>query len=101
MPLGPVTFPLFFPIAQHRLGMFPAIFTPVIGMPSAPISVGLNIVVAVIGIDRAFGLLPAALAFPLAFIRSAIFLLGGLCSGVEKFMAGATTLLFHTKPLFD
>ena len=100
-PLGPVTFTLFVPISDDRLGMLTAIRRPIVGMPAAPLAVGLNIVVPVVRIGGSPGLLPTAFAFPLALGGSAERLLGRLRTGVKEFATGRTTPLFHTKPLFD
>jgi hypothetical protein len=77
-----------------------AIRTPVVGMLAAPLSVGLNIVVPVVRVGGSPGLLPAALAFPLAFSGRTERLPGGLRTGVKEFATAGTTPLFHTKPLF-
>jgi hypothetical protein len=100
-PFGSVTFTLFLPISDDRLGMLTAIRTPILGMPAAPLPVGLNIVVPVVRVGGSSGLLPTAFAFPLALGGSAELLAGGLRTGVKEFATGRTTPLFHTKPLFD
>jgi len=69
-------------------------------VPAAPLSVGLNIVVPAIRVGGSPGLLPAALAFPLAFSGTTERLPGGLRTGVKEFATAGTTPLFHTKPLF-
>jgi len=76
-----------------------AIRTPVIGMPVAPLPVGLNIVVPVVRVGGAPGLLPTALALPLAFSGRTEPLPGGLRTGVKEFATAGTTPLFHTKTL--
>ncbi|RLA53168.1 MAG: hypothetical protein DRQ65_06290 [Gammaproteobacteria bacterium] len=70
-------------------------------MPVAPQSAGLDIVVPVVRIGRSPGLLPAALALPLAGGAGAERLPGGLGAGMKEFMASRTTPLFHTRSLFD
>jgi hypothetical protein len=74
--------------------------TPIAGVPAAPLSAGLNIVVPVIRVGGSPDLLPAALAFPLAFSGRTERLPGGLRTGVKEFATTGTTPLFHTKPLF-
>jgi hypothetical protein len=64
-------------------------------MLTAPLPVGLSIVIPVIRIGGTLGFLPTALALPLAFIRRTEFLIGRLWSGMKEFVAGCTTLLFH------
>jgi hypothetical protein len=73
-----------------------AIFTPIAWMLTAPITVGLNIVVPVVRVRCPAGFLPATLACPLAFSARAELLPRGLSSGVKEFVAGCTTPLFHT-----
>jgi hypothetical protein len=70
-------------------------------MPVAPLAAGLNIVVPVVWVGGAPGLLPAALAFPLALSTRTELLPEGLRTGVKEFVTGPTTSLFHTRPLFD
>jgi hypothetical protein len=70
-------------------------------MPVAPLAAGLNIVVPVVWVGGAPGLLPAALAFPLALSARTELLPGGLTTRMKEFVTGPTTSLFHTKSLFD
>jgi len=70
-------------------------------MPAAPLAVGLKIVVPVIRVGGPPGLLPAAFAFPLTFGGRTELLLRGLRTGEKEFVAGSTTSLLHTRPLFD
>jgi hypothetical protein len=77
-----------------------AIRSPIAGMPAAPLPVGLNIIVPVVRVGGSPGLLPAALAFPLAFSGRTERLPGGLRTGMKEFATAGTTPLFHTKPLF-
>ena len=100
-PPGPVPFTLFSPVANHRLGVLAAIRSPIARMPLAPLAAGLNIVVPVVRVGGAPGLLPAALAFPLALSTRTELLPEGLRTGVKEFVTGPTTSLFHTRPLFD
>jgi hypothetical protein len=65
-PFGPVSLALLLSIAGDVLGVFAAILAPIIRILDAPMPAGLNIVIPVIRIDRSPGLLPPALAFPLA-----------------------------------
>ena len=83
------------------MGMFAAIRSPIARMPVAPLAAGLNIVVPVVWVGGAPGLLPAALAFPLALSARTDLLPGGLRTGVKELATGATTSLFHTRHLFD
>ena len=100
-PPGPVPFTLFSPVANHRLGVLEARRSPIVGMPAAPLAAGLNIVVPVVWVGGAPGLLPAALAFPLALSTRTELLPEGLRTGVKELATGAATSLFHTKSLFD
>jgi hypothetical protein len=95
-PPGPVTFSLFIPIPDHRPGVLATIRSPVVGIPAAPLAVGLKIVVPVIRVGGSPCLLPAAFAFPLTFGGRTELLLGRLRAGVKEFVAGGTTSLFHT-----
>ena len=81
--------------------MLTAIRSPIIGMPAAPLTAGLSIVVPVVRIGGSPSLLPAALAFPLAGGGGAERLARRLRTRVKEFATGSTTPLFHTRPLFD
>jgi hypothetical protein len=65
-PQGPVSLALLLPIVGDVLGVFAPILAPIIPMAIAPLPVGLGIVISIIRVDRSLGLLPSALAFPLA-----------------------------------
>jgi hypothetical protein len=60
-----VALALLLPIAGDILWMVAAICPPIARILTAPLSVGLNIVIPVIRVGRPPGLLPAALAFTL------------------------------------
>jgi len=100
-PSGPVTLALPRTVSDDVLGMLVPILPPITRMLAAPVAVGLNIVVAVIGIGRTPGFLPAALALPLARGGRAKPLFRTLRAGMKEFAATGATPLLHTKPRFD
>jgi hypothetical protein len=100
-PSGSVTLALLLTVSDDVLGMLAPIRAPISRMLVAPTPAGLNIVIAVVGIGRALGFLPSALALPLARGGRAKPLFRTLRTGTKEFAATGATPLLHTKPRFD
>jgi len=94
-PRGPVTLALLLTVSDDVLGILAPILPPITRMLTAPVSVGLPIVIAVIGIARSLGLLPSALALSLARSGRANPLFRTLRTGMKEF-AATTEGSFHT-----